>query len=261
MSVRVYSPDAGIPVRLKVEDKTNGAISVETEATTTVANGWEVLTFDFSNEVGGTPALNIANTYDKATIFFNFGTDGNAAGDKTYLWENVAFGVQLSLPVTFDDGNVAYELQDFGGAGTSLVADPNDAMNTVASTNKPPGALLFAGTTVGNLGGFLSSFPFTMTETSMNVRVYSPDAGIPVRLKVEDAANGAISVETEATTTVANGWEILTFDFSNEVGGTPALNLMNRYDKASIFFNFGTDGTAAGDKTYLWEDVSFGAGP
>jgi hypothetical protein len=75
----VYSPDAGIPVRLKVEDRTDNTISVETEATTTVANAWETLTFDFSTPAAGTAALNLANTYDKASIFFNFGTDGNTA--------------------------------------------------------------------------------------------------------------------------------------------------------------------------------------
>ena len=91
MTLRVYSPDAGIPVRLKVEDRTDNTISVDTEATTTVAGAWETLTFDFSNEVVGTAALNLANTYDKASVFFNFGTTGADAGDKTYLWDDLAF--------------------------------------------------------------------------------------------------------------------------------------------------------------------------
>ena len=43
MTLRVYSPDVGIPVRLKVEDRSNNTISVETEATTTVAGAWETL--------------------------------------------------------------------------------------------------------------------------------------------------------------------------------------------------------------------------
>jgi hypothetical protein len=89
MTVRVWSPTAGIPVLLKVEDKTNGAVSVETLATTTTANAWETLTFDFSNEAAGTPALNLGATYDKASIFFNFGTSGDGS---TYLWDDVAFG-------------------------------------------------------------------------------------------------------------------------------------------------------------------------
>ena len=266
MTLRVYSPDAGIPVRLKVEDVTDNTISVETEATTTAAGAWETLTFDFSSEVAGTAALNLANTYDKASVFFNFGTDGDTAGDKTYLWEDLTFvtggggGAGITLPVTFEDGDATfYELTDFGGAATTLVADPDDAANTVASSNKPLGAQVWAGTTVADASGF-GALPFTATDTTMTLRVYSPDAGIPVRLKVEDVTNNTISVETEATTTAAGAWETLTFDFSNQAAGTAALNLANTYDKASVFFNFGTDGDTAGDKTYLWEDLTFVTG-
>ena len=89
------------------------------------------------------------------------------------------------------------------------------------------------------------------------MRVYSPDAGIKVRLKVEDAADPTRSVETEATTTVANNWETLTFDFANQAAGTAALNLAYTYKKASIFFNFGVTGATAGAKTYYFDDVAF----
>ena len=265
MTLRVYSPDAGIPVRLKVEDRNDSTISVETQVDTTTANAWETLTFDFSNEVSNTPALNLANTYDKASVFFNFGTDGNTAGDKTYLWDDLTFvtgggSPAITLPVTFEDGDSTfYEIQDFGGAVTTLVADPADGANMVASSNKPPGAESWGGTTVANVSGF-GALPFSATDTTMTLRVYSPDAGIPVRLKVEDRNDSTISVETQVDTTTANAWETLTFDFSNEVSNTPALNLANTYDKASVFFNFGTDGNTAGDKTYLWDDLTFVTG-
>ncbi len=94
----------------------------------------------------------------------------------------------------------------------------------------------------------------------MTVRVWSPDAGIQVRLKVEDAADGTKSVETEATTTVANGWETLTFDFANQAAGTAALNLAYSYTKVSIFLNFGVAGATAGEKIYYFDDVAFGGG-
>ena len=59
-------------------------------------------------------------------------------------------------------------------------------------------------------------------------------------------------------TTVASEWETLEFDFTNNVDGTPALNLDNNYTKASIFFNFGTTGASEqGEKTYYWDDVEF----
>jgi hypothetical protein len=90
------------------------------------------------------------------------------------------------------------------------------------------------------------------------VRVWSPDANTPIRLKVEDAANPAISVETEAKTTKAATWETLEFNFANQAPGTAAINFANTYNKISIFFNFGTPGSAAGEKTYYWDDIKFG---
>ena len=261
MTVRVWSPDAGIPVRLKVENALDPAISVETEALTTVANEWEMLTFDFTDEVDGTAALDLANTYDKASIFFNFGTDGATAGEKTYYWDDVQFIFnalnQIDLPVTFEEDNVDFSLTDFGGNASEIAEDPVDPMNTVGKSIKTDAAELWAGTTIGTDAGFANVIPFELGQTKMTVDVYSPDAGIPIRLKVEDAGDPTISVETEATTTVANEWETLTFDFSNEVMGTAAINFDNTYDKASIFFNFGTDGATAGEKTYHWDNVQF----
>ena len=163
----------------------------------------------------------------------------------------------IDLPVTFEDPDVFYDLVDFGGNVSSVVTDPDDTNNTVGQSIKTGGAETWAGTTMG-LNGFVNAIPFTATETKMKVRVWSPDAGIPIRLKAEDASDPGISVETETTTTVANEWELLEFDFSNEVSGTAPLDPANTYDKASIFFNFGTDGATAGEKTYYWDDVQFG---
>jgi hypothetical protein len=62
-------------------------------------------------------------------------------------------------------------------------------------------------------------------STKMNVRVWSPTAGIKVRLKVEDHNDNTHTVETEATVTTASGWQTLEFNFANQVAGTAALNL------------------------------------
>ncbi|MEZ4932339.1 MAG: T9SS type A sorting domain-containing protein [Saprospiraceae bacterium] len=267
MSVRVWSPDAGTPIRLKVENAANGAISVETEAVTTMAGAWETLEFNFSNEAPGTAALNVANVYNKVSIFFNFGTTGADAGEKTYYWDDVKFVggggsnlAQVDLPITFEDtATVNYDLTDFGGNASSIVVDPTDATNTVGKAIKTAGAELWAGTTNGG-NGLATPIPFTDTDTKMSVRVWSPDANTPIRLKVENAADPTISVETEAVITMAGAWETLEFDFSNEASGTAALNVANIYNKVSIFFNFGTDGATAGEKTYYWDDVKFTGG-
>ena len=141
MSVRVWSPDAGIQVRLKVEDAADPTKSVETEATTTVANAWETLTFDFANQAAGTAALNLAYTYNKISIFFNFGVTGAVAGAKTYYFDDVAFGGTPPPPpppptwdtITFDSSAVTYTLTGFGGAEDStVVVDPTNAAPTTS---------------------------------------------------------------------------------------------------------------------------------
>ncbi len=259
MTVRIWSPDANTPIRLKVEDSANPATSVETEANTTMAGQWETLVFNFSNQVPGTAALNPANTYDKLSIFFNFGTSGAMAGEKTYYWDEVRFGLaRVDLPVTFQDtASVDYALVDFGGNVSSIVQDPTNPANLVGKAVKTAGAELWAGTTNGG-SGLANPVPFTAANTKMSVRVWSPDANTPIRLKVENAANPAISVETEANTTLSGQWETLEFNFSNQAPGTAALNLANTYNKVSIFFNFGTTGAMAGEKTYYWDDIKFG---
>ncbi|SMD45051.1 Por secretion system C-terminal sorting domain-containing protein [Aquiflexum balticum DSM 16537] len=438
MSVRVWSPDAGIQVRLKVEDHLDPTKSVETEATTTVANGWQILTFDFANQAAGTSALNLSLNYNKASIFFNFGVTGAEAGEKTYYFDDMVFitegdggdggnsgnsgpvfpvtfeedvtwtevitnfdggeltvvdnpdtngnpsakvgkmvknagqpwggsfmlmgenidlsagtaftvavwaprantkmlfkienendGAQafeqeltiaesnqwvdvtfdmgganraftykkvvmifdlgtvgdgsagftwyvdnirqvagngggdggnntLNLPVTFDE-ELDYGLTDFGGNASEIIVDPTDAANKVAKSVKTAESELWAGTTVGGTAGFASAIPFASGATKMSLRVWSPTAGIPVRLKVEASNDPTISVETEATVTVASQWQTLTFDFANQAEGTEAINFSRSYNKASVFFNFGTTGAAAGEQTYYWDDLVFGS--
>ncbi len=265
VSVRVYSPAAGYLVRLKLEDHADGNKSVETDAITTVANAWETLEFDFSNPATGTSAPNFAYNYDKASIFFDFG-NGNTWGPtntvkKTFYFDDVTFMPativmnQISLPVTFDANNVVYTVTDFGNNVTTDAVDPLNASNKVKKTVKPNGAETWAGVTIGTPNGFATAIPITASATKMAVDVYSPAAGIPVRLKIEDRNNGSRSVEAQVNTSTANGWETLVFDFSNQVSGTAAIDFTYTYNKASIFFDFGNAGSG---KIFYWDNVVFG---
>lgn len=267
MTVRVWSPDAGVQVRLKAENASDAAKSVETEATTTVAGGWETLVFNFANHAAGTAALNLANTYNRLSIFFNFGKTGaQAGGARTYYFDDLTYPAgtapppsSQSLPVTFDNPSLTYTLTGFGGAeDSSVVTDPAGGTNKVAKVIKSAGAELWAGTTVSTgANQTIATVPFTAGKTVMSLRVWAPAAGIPVRLKVEDAADATKSVETEAITTVANAWQTLTFNFAVQAAGTSPLNLATTYNKASVFFNFGKTGAAGGAGTYYFDDLAF----
>ncbi len=163
------------------------------------------------------------------------------------------------LKVTFDDPAITYTLTGFGGdEDSSVVVDPMNANNKVGKVNKAGTAELWAGVTVGTEpNNMVPVMPFSDVATKMSVRTWSPDAGIQVRLKVEDANDPTHSCETEATTTVAGGWETLEFDFSKEAAGTAKLNTAFSFTRVSIFFNFGVTGAMAGAKTYYLDDLTF----
>ncbi len=248
--LKVWSPIA-CEILFKLEDKTNASVFVEVSGNVTTPNQWELLTYDFSGAASG--------TYDKIVIFFDF----SSMTDNTFYFDDIEgpeFGGgttldPVTLPVTFDDPNVNYGLTDFGGNASEIVEDPENPSNMVAKSIKTAGAEIWAGTTIGGTTGFPNPIPFAEGETFMRVDVWSPTAATPIRLKVEDSGDPTISVETEIMTSVAMEWETLYFDFSDEVSGTAAINFDNNYDKASIFFNFGTNGA---DDTYYWDNVKFG---
>ena len=248
--MKVFSPRVGAKVLLKVENLTNGGISFEKEVVCNVANAWEDLAFDFRT-------INTGNSYSKVVLIFDLGTVGDGSANFTWLFDDIRLTNQmpvslLGLPVTFDLPGINYEVTDFGNNQSIAALDPTNGANNVKKTTKVNGAETWAGTTIG--AGFTTNLPFTATKTQMSVRVYSPAAGIRIRLKVEDRTNNTRSVETEAMTQAANTWETLVFDFANQSSGTAALNLTYTYNMASIFFDFGNAGTG---KIFYWDDVSF----
>ena len=80
----VYSAVVGSAIRLKAEDSNDPTKSVETQVLSTVANAWEIIVFDFSSEVSGTALIDFSYTYDKLSIFYDF---GNSVGDLYMLDE------------------------------------------------------------------------------------------------------------------------------------------------------------------------------
>ena len=251
--MKVYSPRVGAKVLFKVENAADNTINKEVEVLTKVANSWEDMAFDFST-------IDVSKAYQNLVFIFDNGTKGDGSANFTFLLDDIRQVktlpvTQMSLPVTFDVAGVNYAVTDFGNNVTVDAVDPTLATNKVKRTTKPSGAETWAGTTLGTGGiGFPTKIPFTASATQMSVRVYSPAAGIHIRLKVEDHTNNTKSVETESITSTANAWETLIFDFSKEASGTTALNLGYNYDLASIFFDFGQTGTG---KIFYWDDVNF----
>jgi hypothetical protein len=252
-TLKLWSP-VTCDVLIKLENKINGSVFTEVMQSVSETETWVELSFDFSGASSG--------LYDKIVIFFDFAATNN----NTFYFDDVegpeyvigGTGNQVTLPVTFDDPEVNYDLSDFGGTFSEIVVDPTNPDNMVAKTLKTDAAEPWAGTTVGGAAGFPTPIPFVPGSTTMKVAIWSPTAGTPVLLKVEASFDPDIFVETLTNTNVAGEWEILTFDFMNEAPGTPPINFDNTYNKASIFFNFGTPGSVAGEQTYYWDDMEFG---
>jgi hypothetical protein len=176
------------------------------------------------------------------------------------LYEGAGYFIQGSFStITFDSPEVSYSFLDFGGAGGSAVVDdPIGGANKVARFIRSEAAVEFAGTVVGTAGLTVGTIPVDASNTRMTVRVYSPEAGIPVRLKIEDSSAPAPPggyPEVEVVTTTADAWETLTFDFANPVAGD--LDVDSNYDKLVIFFNFGALGEDVGVQTYYYDDIEF----
>ena len=256
IGMKVYT---SAPVGTTIKFKLEGGGNTERDVQTTVSNAWEELKWDFTGE---------PSNFNTLVFMFDFGNVGDGTVNSTFLFDDIQqiyAGSQLDIPVTFEDNSINYTTTDFGGNVSQMVVDPMNVNNKVIEVVKTTSAATWAGTTIGTPAGFTTNIPLTLNSSIMTVRVWSPDAGTPIRLKVEDSNDPTHTCETETNTTIGGGWETITFDFSNQAPGTELLSIGLgfgwTYNMASIFFNFGTEGIVAGEKTYYFDDVWFGFPP
>lgn len=253
ISMKVFT---SAPIGTIVKFKLEGTGATERDAITTVTNAWEELTWDFTAE----PA-----NFNSVVFMFDFGNVGDGTENSTFLFDDVRQefgGYQIDWPVDFENSEINYMMTDFGGNSSSRIVDPTNPDNHVIEVIKTGEAATWAGTTIGTNSGFLTDLPFSSTDTKMYANVWSPSAGTPIRLKVENSNDPTQTCETQTNTSVSEEWEVLEFDFAQEALGTAQLSLglqMGwRYNMASIFFNFGTEGMNAGEQTYYFDNLSFG---
>jgi hypothetical protein len=238
--MKVFSPRVGAKVLLKVENSTNAGINFEKEVTTSIANAWEDLVFDYSG-------INAANVYDRIVLIFELGTPGDGSANFTFLFDDIRLTntFPVAIPLNFEYP-VTYGWFDFDGGNVTVINNPQSGgINTsakVARMIKNPGQPWG--------GSFLTlSQPinFSISRT-LKMKVFSPRAGARVLLKVENSSNPAQNFEREVATTVANGWQELTFDYS-------AINTSNVYDRVVLIFELGTPGDGSANFTFLFDDL------
>ena len=155
--------------------------------------------------------------------------------------------IPTMLPLTFESSSV--EFTDFDGGNSTVVPNPyssdiNSSSNVVEHVRN--GGQFWAGT-------YISVEPINFSNGSViNMKVYAPSADIPVLLKIEQSSTG-VNTELTMNTTVANAWEVLSYDF----GSQPS----DLYDRVVIIFNMGVVGDGSAMSTYYFDDIQFATGP
>lgn len=244
MKMKVYSPRVGAKVLLKVENMTDGSKAFEKEVLTTKAGEWEELSFNYTD-------INMANTYQKIVLIFELGTVGDGSSNFTFYFDDIIQTTaveQLVIPMNFENAALVYEFADFDGGHTVKADNPFktgiNTSNKVGKTIKGPGGQPWG-------GSFIElAQPINFSGNKIiKVKVYSPKVGTKLLFKVENIANGNINAEREATTTTANAWEELTFDFSS-------INTGSTYGRMVLIFDLGTAGDGTANFTYYFDDIT-----
>nr|WP_321234136.1 hypothetical protein [uncultured Psychroserpens sp.] len=240
MKFDVWSPRPGGTFTLKLENLTDPNIFIEVGTTLVGNSQWEEVSIDLSG---------IANleteSFQKIVWFFDLGTAGDGSADWTFYIDNIRqdfAGVVVSQIVEDFEGTVP-TFTVFGNiADTQVVTNPDmSGINTsanVAQLTKSNGSEVWAGTFF-ELGSPLDLASFGQ----MNVKTWSPTAGITVKFKLENT-DASITYEGDVVTTVANEWENLLYDFTEAP--------MADYVRLVIFFDFGNPGD---DSLYYYDDI------
>ncbi|MDB9712851.1 hypothetical protein OAA78_04105 [Flavobacteriaceae bacterium] len=233
IKINSYAAEAGKVVKVKLEtiEGNVDGLTYEFDMTTTVANQWEVLTYDFS----AAPDLD----YVSFIVFYDFGNQNTGV----YHFDEIQVGLGEYIPTQSPSiaiENFEGELPgnfSFGGVeGVQIVENPNvSGSNTTANVmqcTKTEGSEVW-----GGMG--ISVDPINFLSAGMNqiqIQSYSAEAGKVIKVKLETIEGNVdgLTYEFDMTTTIANEWETLTYDFSL----APDLD----YVSFIVFYDFGNTG-------------------
>jgi hypothetical protein len=252
ITMKVWSPRADVPVLIRLE-KQNSSDSYETIASTSSSGQWEELTWDISPEAYG-------NFWDAFTLVFDAAEGHNGDGSENFTWYfdmMDVYGLDLSdggdpeemlpvaIPQDFEDTSFDWSraFTGFSGGEITVVENPAaDAMNEsswVAKKVKDQGQ--FWG------GAFMQTqrvFSFDEENNSIDVKVWSPRADVPVLLKLEQQA-GVTEYESITNTTTSGEWEQMSFDMSGS-------GYENQWDIITFIFDFADGQSGDGSENFTW---------
>jgi hypothetical protein len=163
-------------------------------------------------------------------IQMKFEGNGDIYLDNIYFYKP-GQTTEPELPLTFEDG--VNPVIAFDGGATAAVIDNPDVNDNpsakVLEFNKVMGSAWYSGLVFDEA---LRATPLIdlANGTVFTVKIWSPNANVPVRFQLEGGA--APAYEVFQTVTEANQWVTLTFDFTDQV------NASDTYPKFSLFPDF-----------------------
>ena len=257
LRVKVWSPRVGLNLMMKFEDGAawpNTVASAEVTATTTKANEWEVLTYDFSGAFSSSPS---AAQWVNLVMFIDNGTMGDGSSNFTIYIDDITQYSSTSSSV-ISDFEDAGSLSGFDGGDQEIITNA-DSTPYDKSPQKPKNSSDKVLKLVKNSGQTWGGHKFTVTdkfkldsEGKLRVKVWSPRVGLNFMMKFEDAVgwpNTTATAEVTATTTKANEWEELLFDFSGASSSVEWYNLV-------MFIDNGTMGDGSSNFTIYIDDIT-----
>ncbi|OXG02739.1 hypothetical protein BC749_102302 [Flavobacterium araucananum] len=225
--------------------KTNGEKAVTTDLT---ANQWTSI--DIPISAFTSQGLTVAD-------IFQLKLEGNPSGKSVFI-DNIYFYKQaaeaVALPLDFESPNLTFAWGGFGNIDASVVTNPYktgvNVSDKVVKLDKKAGAETWGGASLN-----LDNTPDFAKGTKVQVNVWAPKAGVDILYKMELSTspkdgngNPTVFLEVKVKTTVANAWNVLTFDLTTAPGFSTSI----KYDRVILFPDFGTAG--AGD-IYYFDDI------
>lgn len=219
--------------------KTNGEKPVVKDL---VANQWTSI--DIPISAFTSQGLTVADIFQLKFVGTPW-AKGSVFIDNIYFYKSPS--ALLEYPIDFESTLLTYAWTGFGGmeGKANVVANPDasgiNVSNKVLKMEKPSGAQTWAGATL-----LLDTKIDFSKGTKMKITVWSPKVGAQILFKMEDKSNSGINFEVPATTTVANAWEVLTFDLTGKYDATKTYNLL------ALFPDFGVAGSGS---IFYFDDI------
>jgi len=251
ISIKFRSPAVGVVVQAVLQNSVksntnmypNGKFGGDFNATTTVANAWETLTFTYAAASAGNfdPTVT-ANDVDQMVFLVAPGTNTGA----TYYLDDIMAPELITGPTStlavsqlYDNyqGTRAIKYIAYKSSGglkvDTLNPAPSAANNSTRVARYTRSTNQYDALVVQPRGAALADVTnFKNNTLHMTMKVFSPAPGIPFQITLQDSTvAGATNYpagrnsEYTATTTATNAWETLTFNFANTPSATPNTGL------------------------------------